>query len=151
MNHKKKTHFDEFMELPLLELKRILASGMFDRHIVYEDKFVLNALKLAIEEKEKEQESKRLRWHSPLLVGITSAVIGAVVTGVISIYVFHLERQERAKEINTLQAMIKDKNSELTKSINEKDRLRAEIKDAISSNDPSKLISVMDEINNQRR
>lgn len=105
-------------------------------------------------EKEKRQEAKRLKdkkwWHDPLLVGIISAVVGVAITGIISIYISQLEHRDRIKEISALQEIIKNKNSELTKSISEKDRLRAEIKDAIDSGDPSKIASVLNELNYQK-
>ncbi len=79
MSQEKKTKFDEFMELPLVELKKILASGVFDRHIVFEDKFVVSALELAIEEKErverKELGDKNLRSTKQLVFATWGLVI----------------------------------------------------------------------------
>ncbi len=76
-------------------------------------------------------------WQDPLLVGVTGAVIGSLITGAVSLYIFRAERQDQA--------------SEVAKSNNEIDRLRAKIRHAVSSKDPSELIDVMDEINNLKK
>ncbi|MFZ2385222.1 MAG: hypothetical protein WBE75_03335 [Candidatus Omnitrophota bacterium] len=141
---KGKSRYDEFMKMPLKELKRILAIGEFQAGRVYEDRFMFSALEHAIKEKEKKW------WHDPLFIGIVTSISSVIITGSISIYMFQLERQDRAKETATFQEIIKTRNTELTKSNNEKNRLKIAIKDAINSDDPSKLLSVINEINNQK-
>ncbi|MFC1621695.1 hypothetical protein ACFL2G_05290, partial [Candidatus Omnitrophota bacterium] len=93
-------------------------------------------------------------WCNPLLIGITSAIVGAIVSAVIigriSMHNVKLEHQDRIKEISILQEILKDKSSELTKSNNERDRLKAEIREAFDSGDPSKITSVFDKINRQK-
>ncbi|MDO8662883.1 MAG: hypothetical protein Q7K98_06670 [Candidatus Omnitrophota bacterium] len=98
MNQERKTRFDEFMKLSLLELKRILTSGMFSEEKFY-DKVNIQSLKFAIEEKERVErqaiadknlkssiQSVKATWA---LVWVT---LGLVITTAILAYITYIKK-----------------------------------------------------------
>ncbi|MDD5432973.1 MAG: hypothetical protein PHO70_08360 [Candidatus Omnitrophica bacterium] len=98
MSQGRKTRFDEFMELSLLELKRILASGMFSEEKFY-DRVTIQSLKLAIAEKERAGQQaivdKNLKSSIQSVKATWALVLvtlGLVITTAILAYITYIKK-----------------------------------------------------------
>ena len=77
---------------------------------------------------EKVDEEKILNkwWDKPLFVGLASAIIGAIVMGIISWWVALAVFNKQKSDINEIQVILADKNKEITSLREENQKLKKE-------------------------
>ena len=78
---------------------------------------------------EKVDEEKILNkwWDKPLFVGLASAIIGAIVMGIISWWIALAVFNKQKSDINEIQVILADKNKEITTLREENKALKKEL------------------------
>jgi hypothetical protein len=92
-------------------LRRALGVFHSDKGWPHHDDLVSYIQQREVEENKIKEKKSIKWWHDPLLVGVTTAItgalVGAIVTGGISIYLSNTERQEAKRLTQALQQISK--------------------------------------------
>ena len=124
-------------------LRRALSAYHSDKGWAHYDDLV-DYIRQREAEENKINERKAIKWwHDPLFLVIVGAVIGGVITGGISLYIFNVEHQDRKTQVDSLKVIIDDKNSELTKRETEINDLRKINQDLLTKK-PEMPVTVID-------